>query len=280
MSWSDRERVGQLGEGQGIAARSRDERVAHAAGHVDAGPVGEKAAGRLRVDAADDEIRQVAALESPDVAVPGPEQQRDALVLDPPGHEEERRGRGVVEPVRVVDDREDRLLLGGLGQHAEGGEEDQEPVGIAAGRLAERRPQGVRLGLRHAVGAPHDRAEQPLEGGEGQRRLRLDPLGAEDGHPSGAGGRVGDQARLAHAGLAADDQCTARAGPRGVEQCGDARLLDVPALQHRGSLELHVVGSVPYPASGALRRRRVRQQGVTVVRSPPGRPRPRRNGGG
>ena len=109
-------------------------------------------------------------------------------------------------------------------------------------------------------------SESPLAFAALQRLLRLDPLRAENGHPLGSGGRVRDQRRLAHARLATDHQSAAGPGPRRVEQCGDPRLLDVPALQHRGSLELHVVGSVPYPASGALRRRRVRQQGVTVAR--------------
>ncbi len=55
----------------------------------------------------------------------------DRLGQQAPGHERERERRRLVEPLSVIDDAQQRPLLSGLGQEAERGQPDQEPVGPA-----------------------------------------------------------------------------------------------------------------------------------------------------
>ena len=53
---------------------------------------------------------------------------RDPLGEEAAGDEPEDLLRRLVEPVRVVDDADERLLLGDLGEERQRGEPDQEPV--------------------------------------------------------------------------------------------------------------------------------------------------------
>ena len=60
-------------------------------------------------------------------------------------HERECLHGHLVEPLRVVDDADQRLLLGGVGQQAQDGQADQEAIRRRAGAQAERRVQRVAL---------------------------------------------------------------------------------------------------------------------------------------
>ena len=55
--------------------------------------------------------------------------ERDALGEEAPGDEPQDLDGGVVEPLRVVDDADQRLVLGDLGEQRQRGKPDQEPVG-------------------------------------------------------------------------------------------------------------------------------------------------------
>ena len=54
------------------------------------------------------------------------EQQHDRLRSEPPGHERQHQGRGLIKPLGVIDQAEQRQLLGGIGQQAEHRETDEE----------------------------------------------------------------------------------------------------------------------------------------------------------
>jgi hypothetical protein len=56
------------------------------------------------------------------------EHERDRLGEQSPRDESQHRAGRVVEPLQVVDDAQQRLLLGGGGQQAQHGKPDQEPV--------------------------------------------------------------------------------------------------------------------------------------------------------
>jgi hypothetical protein len=56
------------------------------------------------------------------------------------GDEAERQRRGLVQPLRVVDDAQKGTFLRGLGQQAEHGEADQEPIRRRPRGQAEDRP--------------------------------------------------------------------------------------------------------------------------------------------
>ena len=70
---------------------------------------------------------------------------RDPLGEQAAGNEPQDLRRGVVEPLRVVDDTGQRLLLGDLGEQRQCGQPDQEPAGRSAGAAAEHRLERVAL---------------------------------------------------------------------------------------------------------------------------------------
>ena len=72
----------------------------------------------------------------------------DPLRQQPARHERERLRGHPVEPLRVVDDAHERLLLGGVGQQAQDGQPDEEALRRRPGAQAERRAQRVALRAR------------------------------------------------------------------------------------------------------------------------------------
>ncbi len=113
------------------------------------------------------------------------EQQGDALGLQASGHERQRvRGRSV-QPVRVVDQAQQRPVLGHLGQQTEHRDRHQEPVPL------HRRPQSERAAQRRGL-AGRDRREPVRDGAQQlvRRRvrelgLRLDPAATQHPHTVG-----------------------------------------------------------------------------------------------
>jgi hypothetical protein len=132
------------------------------------GAGGQQRGGRLAGHTGQGQRGQVGRVQVPRLAVAGGEQQDDAFGLQPAGAEQQRRRRGVVEPVRVIDDGDHRAVLGGIGEQAQRAEEGQEPVAVPAG-LAERRPQGRLLRRGQRADPAAQRPQQPLQRGEGQR---------------------------------------------------------------------------------------------------------------
>ena len=126
----------------------------------------------------------------------------DPLGEQAAGHEPQDLRRGAVEPLRVVDDTGQRLLLGGLGDQRQRGQPHQEPVGRRAGAAAEHRRERVALRSGQPVQVvQHGRAEL-VQAGVGQLHLRLHAGGSRDmpaGHPAG---QIAQQRALAHARLA------------------------------------------------------------------------------
>ena len=93
-----------------------------------------------------------------------------------------------VEPLRVVDDAHERLLLGGLGEQAQDRQPDEEPIGWRSGAQAERRAQRVALRVRQLLEtAEHGRAQR-VQAGERELHLGLDASRPDDRHPSAASG--------------------------------------------------------------------------------------------
>ena len=94
------------------------------------------------------------------------EQQDYAIGLESPRRERERVGRRPVQPLRVVDDADERFLLGGVSEEAEHGGADQEAIPCGRPREAERSGERGRLGLREAVEPVEDRADELVQRGE------------------------------------------------------------------------------------------------------------------
>ena len=70
---------------------------------------------------------------------------RNPLGEQAAGNEPQDLRRDSVEPLRVVNDAGQRLLVGDLGEQRQRGQPDQEPVGHSAGAAAEHRRERVAL---------------------------------------------------------------------------------------------------------------------------------------
>jgi hypothetical protein len=119
-----------------------------------------------------------------------------------PGHEPHDLGRGVIEPLCVVDDADQRLVLGDLSQQREGGQPDQEPVGCRTDAPAEDRRHRVALRDGEPIQAIQQGRTELMEAGVGQFHLGLRAHGPGDMPAGGSVGEVAQQGALAHARLA------------------------------------------------------------------------------
>ena len=134
------------------------------------------------------------------------EDQADRFRRQATRNEPEDLRRGAIEPLLVVHQADQRMLLGDLGQQAQDGQPDQEAVRRRPGTEAERGPQRSALRSRETLEATQHRRAQLVQPGERELHLRLDPGGAR--HPAARGvlDQVVQQRRLAHARLAAHHQ--------------------------------------------------------------------------
>ena len=141
-------RARQLEQGQRVAVTLLDELVTD--GGIDrAGDADEqKGAGIAIGEAVNGDLRQPGQ----GVTV-GPRPRgihdRDPLGQQAAGHEPHHLGRGLIEPLPVVDNADQRLLLGDLGGRRQRGQPDQQPVG----RGAELRPSTVARASRCGTGS-------------------------------------------------------------------------------------------------------------------------------
>jgi non-heme chloroperoxidase len=88
------------------------------------------------------------------------EHQSDGLSQQPPRDEGEDLPGELVEPLRVVDQADERPLLGGGRQQSQHCQPDEEAIGWHSGGQAERRAEGVALGTRQVVHAVQHRRAQ------------------------------------------------------------------------------------------------------------------------
>ena len=144
-------RARQLEQGERVAVTLRDDLVADG-GVQGAGHVGQQQRAGIAVAEAAD--RQLGQPGENVVADPRPRgaHDRDPLGEQAAGDEPQDLRRGVVEPLRVVDDADQRLLLGDLGEQRQRGQPDQEPV-RAPGRRCGRTPSRARRAAGRAAGS-------------------------------------------------------------------------------------------------------------------------------
>jgi hypothetical protein len=160
--------------------------------------------------------------------------QHDLLGEEAAGDEPEDLRGGTVEPLGVVDDAGQGLLLGDLGEQREGGQPDQEPVGGRADAPAEYRGEGVALGDGQPVEVVQHGRTQLVEAGVGQFHLRLHAHGPGDLPAVDPVGQVVQQGAFAYARLAAEDDDSARTGERVGQESVERRTLAVASEELRG----------------------------------------------
>jgi len=167
------ERARQLEQGERVPSRQRHELVRHPLGEAGR-PLGEqrlRGCGRQTVDG---QLRQPFGREDRLLRLARGEEQHDSLGMEPTGREHERLGRGVVEPVRVVDDTEEWALAGRTGKQGQRRRGDDEPLGHRPVLQGERGAERARLMSRQLRERVHDRSQELLQPCECDLRLGLD----------------------------------------------------------------------------------------------------------
>ena len=152
----------------------------------------------------------------------------DRLGQQPAGRERQALHRGLVEPLRVIDQAGQRLVLRRGGQQAQHRQPDQEPVRSLALPHAERDRERVALRPRQLVEPAEHRHAQLVQPGERQLHLGLHPPGPDHPKPRRPAGRIVQQRRLPDPGLAAHHQHRTPASPRLIQHPIHDRPLPVP----------------------------------------------------
>jgi hypothetical protein len=165
------------------------------------------------------------------LAVAQPEQEHDALGVEPAGGEQQRLARRLVQPLQVVGDGQHRLALGRRGQQAEHPGGDREAVHHRRRLERERPADCLRLHGRDLGTQVEQRREQLRQRGERQLRLRLDPARPQHPHAVSVLGGVAQQRGLAHARLAVDKQRSAAPLPRRLDHAPEPGTLLVTSDQ-------------------------------------------------
>ena len=125
-----------------------------------------------------------------------PQRPGHRLRLQPPRDEREDLRRGAVQPLLVIDQAHQRLLLGDLGEQAQHGEADEEAVRRRSGTEAERRAQRIALRHREPLELVEHRRQQLMQPGEGELHLRLDTGGTHQRKPDACSARWSSSAVL------------------------------------------------------------------------------------
>ena len=150
------------------------------------------------------------------------DQQADAIGVKTTGHETQRVCALVVQPLRVIDDDQQRATGRRRGgEEREHCEADEEWVRRAVIADAERGVQGPGLRRRQGLEPVEERGEQLVQCGEPESHLRLDAHEAHDVEVRDRRRHGVHQARLPDPGLAAHHHDTAQ--PAGARSRSDGR---------------------------------------------------------
>jgi len=176
----------------------------------------------------------------------------DAVGVQAPGHEADHLRRFGIEPLGVVDEAQQRLLLARARKNRQHGEPHQEPVRRRPSGQPERDLQREPLGRRQGREHRQERDQQLVHAPELQADFRLDP--GHGGNPQ-IGSRmegVLQQRRLPGAGTSAQHHRLAEAATRGVQHAVDGLPLQLPVKQDGSPLVPATGLQPPGPPQGRL----------------------------
>jgi hypothetical protein len=159
------------------------------------------------------------------------EDQCDGLRHEPSRDEPEDLGRHAVQPLRVVDDAEQRTLLGRRRQQAQRRKRDQEPVGRLALSQTECDAKGVRLRRGQLIEPAQQGRAQLVDTGERELHLRFHTRDPRDAEPRCLPCGVVQQGGLPDPRLPAQDQRRAAAVANRREQPVEDFPLAIPVQQ-------------------------------------------------
>jgi hypothetical protein len=161
------------------------------------------------------------------------EQQGNRLGQQPARDEAQRLRGGAVQPLRVVDDAQQRALLRGLGEKAQGRQGDEKAIRRRVGTHPEGDVERLALRSGKPIDEVVDRRAHLMQGRERELHLGLDAHRPQHREVRRRFDRVLEQRRLADASLPPQDQHTAPPAPRILEHPVQRRALVSPTAQHR-----------------------------------------------
>jgi hypothetical protein len=151
----------------------------------------------------------------------------------PAGDERQRLGGCHVEPLRVVDEAQERPFLGDLRQQAEDRETDEEPVGRVSLAQPERRRQRGALRPGQVLEPIEHRCAELMQPRERQLHLGLHPGRSRQPAIGGPLGQIAQQRGLPDPRLAPQHEAPALARAHHPEQLVELRALLLPPPQRR-----------------------------------------------
>jgi hypothetical protein len=131
--------------------------------------------------------------------------ERNPLGEDAATDESDDLGGGLIEPLRVVDNADERLLVGDQCEQCQGAQPHQEAIRRRPGRLAEYRRERLALRGGHLLEAVQQRRAELMEAAVGQLHLGLDTDGGRDTPAGNTVGQIAQEGALADAGLPAQN---------------------------------------------------------------------------
>jgi hypothetical protein len=228
---------GRLDQGQRVPPGAGRQLVHHLVGNAGARALFDQRPHRRRRQRGQRQLCDVRGAEKARcVVVASREHDRHRLGEQPPRHEQQRIPRGSIQPLQVVDQAQHRSRLAQLGQQRQRSERHHERIELVALLLAERHPQRPPLRGRQRTQTVQRRTQQSVQRREREGGLRLQT--GRPQHPEAAIARrdVVQQRRLAHPGLAPDQQARGLPCARGLEHLRESSSLHVATVQHRTSL--------------------------------------------
>ncbi len=106
----------------------------------------------------------------------------------------------MIQPLGVVDEAQDRLLLPGGGEESEDRREHEKPIGPDGRRQPERASERGGLSCGHSIELAENWADQAIQARERKVRLALDPGSPKHGHRPGTLSGVPKECGLANSG--------------------------------------------------------------------------------
>ncbi len=165
------------------------------------------------------------------------------------GGERERLRRFPVQPLRVVQQEQQRLIGGGLGQQCQRRKADQIAVRGQPRHEAQGRVQRGPLRAGQPARPVEERPQQPVQGAEAETGLGLDRGQPDHAQFRGPGRGVLQQSGLADPGFAGQDECSAEAVAHRLEQSSDGFAFGVAADHRRPGC---VLDAVPHHGTAPL----------------------------
>ena len=198
-----RQPSGQLEQRERVSARLREDPVAYSPVQREPHRRAQQRAGITVDEAVHLEIRHVPKLLA---RLPCCEHEPHRLGQQPASDERERQRRGLIQPLRVVDDAEQGTLLSHLRDQAQDPQADEKPVRGCARAEPEHDLHGLTLWSRQPLEPIEQRCAQLMQARVGQLHLGLHPHRPDDGEIRRRLDQVLQQRRLPDPGLAPQDQ--------------------------------------------------------------------------